>query len=138
MAYRDNLTNTHKQCSICKQWKLFSEFKHSKTGAGNLSGKCLECMGKKYSSEGKQRKSYHLKRRYGISEYELLDMLEKQGGKCAICGVEIESHNVCVDHCHTSNLVRGILCRQCNVGLGMFKDSVSTLKKAIEYLARNV
>lgn len=41
------------------------------------------------------------------------------------------------DHCHSSGEFRGWLCNNCNVALGMVKDSISTLEKLIEYLKRN-
>lgn len=42
-----------------------------------------------------------------------------------------------VDHCHTTNKVRGLLCHRCNVGLGYFKDRISYLKSATDYLIKN-
>lgn len=68
----------------------------------------------------------------GIAEYE--QMLHEQNGKCAICGQEDEHFNLAVDHCHSKGQVRGLLCSQCNRGLGLFKDSPDLLAKAAEYL----
>jgi len=45
-----------------------------------------------------------------------------------------ETKHVMVDHCHETNRIRGLLCRRCNIGLGMFKDSIRNLKEAINYL----
>ena len=50
---------------------------------------------------------------------------------CMICG---STHRLCIDHCHTTNKVRGILCSRCNAGLGMFRDDPVKLKAAIKYL----
>jgi hypothetical protein len=50
---------------------------------------------------------------------------------CMICG---DTHRLCIDHCHSSGAVRGILCGRCNSGLGMFRDDIARLKAAIEYL----
>ena len=88
-------------------------------------------MGKKIT---KQR-WYDLWSRYGLHGHEYEDLLEYEDHKCAICGEPFtEDTVVCVDHCHTTNKIRGLLCASCNKGLGMFKDSVSFLFKAIKYL----
>ena len=69
-------------------------------------------------------------------------MLLDQDYKCALCSKEIFRANsgysleecACVDHCHDSLVVRGLLCRRCNLGLGNFNDNKETLMKAIAYL----
>ena len=50
---------------------------------------------------------------------------------CMICG---STHKLCIDHCHTTSNVRGILCSKCNTGLGMFNDNIDALANAIKYL----
>ena len=61
-------------------------------------------------------------------------MLKKQNNKCKICNVKFSKSTACVDHCHTTNKVRGLLCRLCNIGLGHFKDNTEILTNAITYL----
>lgn len=56
--------------------------------------------------------------------------------RCAICGREEPQHRLCVDHSHTSGKLRGFLCAQCNVGLGMFRDSPEIVDQAASYLRR--
>jgi hypothetical protein len=72
-------------------------------------------------------------RRYGIGAADADRMLEEQGGLCALCGEALAEH---VDHCHEKGHVRGILCFNCNGGLGQFRDRVDILQKAIDYLER--
>jgi hypothetical protein len=75
------------------------------------------------------------KRRYGITEEQYQQMLADQGNACAICRTPFEGIKVCVDHCHDTKKVRGLLCDGCNVGLGRFKDSPNLLQRAVDYLA---
>jgi len=78
------------------------------------------------------RRDYNLRRKYGINlaQYNVMT----QAG-CQICGtVEPGTHNFHVDHDHISGCVRGILCGQCNKGIGHFKDNILLLQHAIQYL----
>ncbi|WOL25669.1 hypothetical protein [Pectobacterium phage PcaP1EGY] len=64
-------------------------------------------------------------------------MLEQQGGSCGICETPITFHpkaTACVDHCHMTGVVRGILCRKCNAGLGALGDTICSVSKALKYL----
>lgn len=75
------------------------------------------------------------KHRYKINEEELLNFIEKQNNKCAICNTEL-TNEFLIDHCHTTNKVRGLLCRDCNFAIGLFKDNIKTLENAIQYLSK--
>jgi len=83
--------------------------------------------------------------RYNLKESELVALVEKQSCKCGICKRELnkevlnrtnKSLDLCIDHCHSTNEVRGLLCRDCNLALGMFKDNINNLKNAIKYLEK--
>ena len=76
----------------------------------------------------------HLKRRYGISRAEYDALLAKQGGACAICGMRPKKERLCVDHCHLTGMIRGLLCRHCNLALGYLKDDQASLIAALAYL----
>ncbi len=80
-----------------------------------------------------------LKRNFGITENEYNTMFNLQQGKCKICNIHRDelNENLCVDHCHISNKIRGLLCRKCNAGLGIFKDDINILNSAIKYLQFN-
>ena len=77
----------------------------------------------------------HLKRRYNITPQEYENKLTSQDYKCAICGKLDSLH---IDHCHKTNKIRDLLCRQCNSGLGQFKDNTEFLLKAIDYLRKHM
>ena len=89
-----------------------------------------------------QAENCALKYKYNITLKERNLMLKKQKKKCKICNVTFskikfgltERTTACIDHCHTTNKVRGILCNLCNVGLGSFKDNTEILTNAITYL----
>ena len=87
----------------------------------------------------KHRKNYWLLRRYGISLEEYNLKLEQQNHCCALCGIHKDDTNkklLVVDHCHTTKAVRGLLCYQCNLGIGYFHEDVDKLLNAIHYLKR--
>ena len=67
---------------------------------------------------------------------ETYDRLNKeQGGKCAICGgVNDRGHSLCADHDHKTGLIRGLLCRTCNLGIGHLQDDPALLRKAADYI----
>lgn len=77
-------------------------------------------------------------KQYGLTEADFDRMLEDQQGRCAICRSPDPAYrNWCVDHDHSSGAVRGLLCRDCNTGLGLFKDNTEFLRQAIAYLDRS-
>ena len=77
-----------------------------------------------------------LKRKYGIDVATYDRILESQNGRCAICHKKPVSERLHVDHNHVTGAVRGLLCNQCNRGLGMLHDSISALKAALTYLKK--
>ncbi len=78
---------------------------------------------------------YSLKKKFGLSKEQYTELLEKQNHVCAICGKEC-TKALAVDHCHTTGKIRGLLCNNCNRGIGHLKDSVENLTNAITYLTR--
>lgn len=85
-----------------------------------------------------RQRAAKLKERYGITPEQYDVLLKQQGGGCAICGSKTPRRTgstfLVVDHCHTTNKVRGLLCYRCNVGIGNFEDDPRMLVRAIEYL----
>lgn len=75
---------------------------------------------------------------YGITPAQFDAMITAQGNRCPICSIEFDGspRQQHVDHCHETGVVRGILCRDCNLGLGRFADNTANLQGAIEYLVR--
>jgi hypothetical protein len=74
-------------------------------------------------------------RTFGISADEFDELLEKQGGGCAVCGKRPERvASLHLDHDHETGGVRGILCLSCNQGIGKFRDDPDLLERAASYL----
>lgn len=127
-------------CSSCKRNKSDSSFYKS-------SGKndwCIECRkdyndkrryGEKRELELRQRRHRHLMSKYKISleDYEIL--LAEQDNSCFICK-KIGKQSLAVDHNHNTGAVRGLLCNNCNTGLGNLRESIDNLERAIKYLKK--
>jgi len=138
-----------KTCIACNTQKEKNEFYKSSKGCKNgLTARCKKCHGiqtKQWMQNNKDRiPAYHrkhsLKGRYGISLDDFEQLKNKQLGKCAICGdipdetKPSQANKLHVDHCHERGNIRGLLCHLCNRGIGLFKENVETLHKAIDYL----
>ena len=89
----------------------------------------------------RKSRSIDLKKMFGISIEQYEEMLHAQGGVCKICG-ETERRvdgvgrytNLCVDHCHSTGRIRGLLCTRCNRGIGLFGDKLEIVEMAATYL----
>jgi Recombination endonuclease VII len=77
------------------------------------------------------RRHYRLTGRYGIGEDDVRRLVERQGGLCLICR---NARATVVDHDHVTLVVRGILCGDCNTGMGQLRDDPWVLRRAVEYL----
>ena len=99
---------------------------------------CLDCKrenGAKYRRAHKEHLAWIRRvQPYGITVEELDSIFNKQRGKCAICGYMFSDGDYDIDHCHLTGNVRGLLCRSCNTGIGLFKESHTFLKCAIDYI----
>ena len=85
-------------------------------------------------------KDWHLRTKFGITLQAYRDMNASQGGVCAICGKPEDKkrygvvRGLAVDHCHSTDKVRGLLCGNCNPMIGYAKDDTMVLQRAIEYI----
>jgi hypothetical protein len=134
-----------KQCKKCQEWKPLSEYSHKrpKGRKPGLQPRCKACAAQdtrdwniKNKTSARER---YLQRKYNMGENEYDAMLLSQNNMCLLCGTEFSStwgaDAPVVDHCHTHGNVRGILCNECNRGLGYFHDNKETLMNAIRYLS---
>ena len=124
----------HKPCSVCG-----TVFKYEHNGNKFCSTKCRLTRKQEHRAhvQSKAYKAEERANKYGMTLEQLEALEEAAGHQCQICGVhekDAPKGRLHVDHDHETGKVRGLLCQQCNHGLGMFKDDVSQLSKAIEYL----
>ena len=130
-----------KCCEVCGEPIPSNRKKH-------CSSKCTKT---KYLLENKQKvllgnRKSHVKQTYGLSWDEYLNLYSESKGACMICKCSVipmgdivdHSKVARVDHCHTTGKIRGILCNECNKGLGAFKDNMVSLRNAIEYLENSI
>lgn len=115
-----------KKCRVCKLQKSLGEFTPSKLLKFDYLCKACRRETRKPSRYEK------LKARYGLTEKDFNILAAKQSNSCKICFTKTDE--LVVDHCHTTNRVRGLLCDRCNVGLGCFKEDVISIRRAIDYL----
>ena len=143
------VTNHSKACTRCRSVLPLSEFhrnSHSPNGYAYYCKGCTQIGSRRYYEENRDavRARSHARnlRKYGLSPEEKIELLDRQGGVCAICG-GIEQYigqagqnvdNLGVDHDHKTDAVRGILCFTCNTGIGNFQDQPDLLEIAAEYL----
>jgi hypothetical protein len=121
-----------KVCKICKDEKDHSKFPKIKKGAKSYPRAfCFDC-------KSKANFEYDLWKNYRMRLHEYQELFKAQNGKCACCGQCEASfkRQLHVDHDHETGKVRGLLCTQCNPGIGYFQDSVERLEKAVAYLKK--
>lgn len=86
----------------------------------------------------KRKKKNSLVKKFGINYDQYTQMLKDHNEVCAVCGnKDMNGRKLAVDHCHTTNKIRGLLCTNCNTALGLLKDSKELLNSAVKYLDRN-
>lgn len=124
-----------KLCPACQQEKSLTEFPIAKNRPSGRASHCKQCRKTRYPYNPARHKISHLLNRYGLEWEQYLDLYEKQNNQCAICHCSIGLNGTAhVDHCHVTNKVRGLLCVNCNKGLGSFKDSGIFLRDAATYV----
>lgn len=132
-----------KVCSKCKVEKPLTAYHKRSNRPCGVRSQCKECY-LLYPKELKRRDGYmrdfNLKK-YGLDFEQYSKMFEDQKGCCKICDRHLSEVNsgkkkaLCVDHCHKTKKVRGLLCDKCNRAIGLFNDNIKLLNKAINYLS---
>lgn len=117
-------------CSVCSI-KLTQENSDKRSWESKKKFQCKSCVAKsvrEVPNRQEWQKAYDLKRKYDI-DLVTFSKLARHG--CALCG---SNQKLVVDHCHKTNKVRGVLCSNCNLGIGLLKDNKDTMMNAINYV----
>lgn len=123
------------RCPDCRLDKPAEEFTRSRSRKSGFGSYCKECFNRRAKASKEKRHGGHvnylLKHRYGIDAATLAWLSLQQDGRCAICRDDLAEH---VDHDHGSDLVRGLLCFNCNRALGYAGDETDVLHALLRYL----
>ena len=142
------LKDGKKQCKACDKTLDLKMFPRSKTSRTGYFSYCIDCRKlinrkadeKRWSTQREklilQRRNANYRKNFGITVHQYDLLLNSQKGVCAICFRNEDKKMLHVDHDHSSGIVRGILCENCNRGIGMFKDDIKLLASAINYLKK--
>lgn len=147
-----------KVCTKCKVRKVLTDFSPQSRMRDGRASWCKACMAAAgrarrqanpdlhrerdrvwYHNNRSKAQDYNLQKYYGITLEERDEMERKQKGLCAICGRKPSggrgnTGRLHVDHCHETGVVRGLLCHDCNNGLGRFQDDVGRILAAAAYV----
>lgn len=150
-----------KTCSTCKIEKPFSEFWKNRRNVNGIQSSCKTCHGKitklwrvnnndrykwlmeKMNSDRKEKgyyRTWHLRDKFGIIVDQYKEILNSQGGGCAICRSTFPARRQSfhIDHDYLTGEIRGLLCHNCNRGIGYLQDSIKILQKSIQYLSKKL
>jgi len=121
-----------KNSSYCHSCYMHDWRKKNKVRVAEIAKKSYEK--RKRNDPGGLRlaqKKQKLKWSYGLTIEGYNALMEKFNNQCAICS---RTANLVIDHCHETNVIRGVLCNKCNTAIGMLGDNINGLSRAISYL----
>lgn len=154
-----------KYCPGCQKTKNVRNFHKHKNKPDGLASWCKECangnsrrwaksnkerrarVGQTYYEQNKDKvKAKRIEREYGLSPDEHKRMKKEQNNLCKLCGkpetgingTSGEVQELCVDHCHETGKVRGLLCRRCNHLIACLGDTEQSIEKVLEYMKGGV
>jgi hypothetical protein len=134
-----------KICNTCSKEKPLSCF-YARSDYKGYRHQCKDCIrfaqAKRWAEDPEYKKRGIARQRrwqrqkfYGLSLEQEQNFLKFQNNACAICDKHFKTDaDYHVDHCHSTNKLRGLLCPSCNKALGLFKDNPESLRRAVIYV----
>ena len=123
-----------KTCTCCQQ-TLSDEMFHKRTyrnGRVGLQPKCKKCATENRRQYYKPHE--YMRRKFNLTDEQYAELMKHDN--CEVCGRDI-TNKKCIDHCHNTEKIRGVLCNNCNTTLGLVGDNVQVLTELIRYLERS-
>lgn len=128
-----------KKCTTCGEEKPADEFPPRRR-------KCRPCVAI-YMTQWKRDnphkiREYSLLKDFGLTHDEYEKLWTQQSGLCAICNQPEQAlmwgkeMKLAVDHCHETGTIRGLLCANCNRGIGLLKDNPELLRRGADYIEK--
>lgn len=138
MGRKPHVRTGSQKCYLCDIVKPLAEFHRDRNRKIGHSVYCKVCACEKSrewrAADTERAKDLNRHRAFGLRRGEYAAMSAAQNGFCACCGRTPGAKGLAIDHCHRTGRVRGLLCGNCNLGLGNFQDNPELLRKAISYL----
>lgn len=126
-----------KRCPVCGETLPLTAFGSNRSKKDGLASYCKPCHNQKMREIAERlyggHRNFLMMKRYGIDVATFENMVEAQGGLCALCRNRHAKH---VDHDHATGRVRAILCFKCNNGLGKLQDRPDRVAAAMDYISR--
>jgi len=123
--------NSLKKCTKCNKEKSINEFHNSSRRKDKKQCECKECM---YLRS--------ILNDFNITQEQYYELYNKQNGVCAICHKKSFRKNketfLCIDHCHETNKIRGLLCWSCNTAIGKLGDNIESIQNVLDYLKNSI
>ena len=140
MRHRNANGDHLKKCSVCKKEKSMAEFAKDKTTKSGLATLCRQCKAARQRDWVKRNPKVALdtdmRCKYGVSSDDKHRLIQEQNNRCKGCGGEFSGpRDSCLDHCHKTGVVRGVLCRSCNTLLGRIEANASRHAALMQYIA---
>lgn len=129
-----------KRCGKCQQILNSDQFHKYRRSPSGLQSYCKSCLRQAVVEHRQRNPDYDrnkdLKRQYGITLADYRKLQTQQNYQCKLYGRHQQdcASSLHVDHCHKTGRIRGLLCYNCNDGLGRFRDSPERLRRAARYL----
>ena len=125
-----------------EEWKSFSKSKRWRLRNPELMKTAVKNWADNNQEQRRRiSRKARLKNAFGLTENDYQTLLASQDYCCAICNTDKPTGKwkvFAVDHCHTTGAVRGLLCNECNRGMGLLRDSADICMKASEYLSNHL